>query len=80
MNEEIKLPKYVDYYGMTKEEVKSLETMLYPDAIKFKKQKAYELHARLNNTPLLERPFGRINRVGNAIEFNQNFLDELYER
>lgn len=73
---EIRLPKYVYYYGMTIEELKSLRNMKYTEALKYKIEKAKGLLSRLVNVDLENRDFTRITKVGKAIKFNEELIDE----
>lgn len=73
---EQRLPKYVYYYGMTIEELKELRNMNYIDAFKYKIEKAKGLLRRLVKVDLENRDFTRITKVGKAIKFNEELIDE----
>lgn len=75
MGEQI-LPKYVYYYGMTIQELKSLRNMEYINALKYKIEKAKGLLSRLVDVDLENRDFTRITKVGKAIKFNEELIDE----
>lgn len=58
-------------------EPKTLSTMLYPEALKFKITSAKLLLERLMNEHYSKRDDYRVNAVIKAIKFNEQLLEEI---
>lgn len=71
------LPKYVYYYGFTKEQIKNLADMPYKKALLEKIKSAKGILARLLDVPFMDQDTSRINAVAKAIKFNEQLLEEL---
>lgn len=67
--------KYI--YDLSEAQMRSMNTMSYPDALLFQLEAAKKLNERLLHVNHLERDFHRINKVSKAIKHNTGKLKEI---
>ncbi len=67
--------KYI--YDLSESQMRSMNTMSYPDALLFQLEAAKKINERLLHVNHLERDFHRINKVHKAIKHNTGKLNEI---
>ena len=68
--------KYI--YDLSEAQMRSMNTMSYPDGILFLLEASTALNKKLNDVHYLERDFHRINKVVKAIKHNTQKLKDIY--
>ena len=68
--------KYI--YDLSEAQMRSMNTMSYPDGLLFLLNASTKLNARLNDVYHLERDFHRIDKVVKAIKHNTQKLKDIY--
>ena len=68
--------KYI--YDLSEDQMRSMNTMSYPDGLLFLLNASAKLNAKLNDVHYLERDFHRINKVVKAIKHNTQKLKDIY--
>ena len=68
--------KYI--YDLSEAQMRSMNTMSYPDGLLFLLNASTKLNAKLNTLNYLERDFHRIDKVVKAIKHNTQKLKDIY--
>ena len=68
--------KYI--YDLSEAQMRSMNTMSYPDGLLFLLNASTKLNAKLNTLNYLERDFHRIDNVVKAIKHNTQKLKDIY--
>lgn len=68
--------KYI--YDLSEAQMRSMNTMSYPDGLLFLLNASVKLNAKLNTLNYLERDFHRIDKVAKAIKHNTQKLKDIY--
>ena len=68
--------KYI--YDLSEAQMRSMNTMSYPDGLLFLLNASTKLNAKLNKLNYLERDFHRIDKVVKAIKHNTQKLKDIY--
>ncbi len=68
--------KYI--YDLSEAQMRSMNTMSYPEGLLFLLDASTALNKKLNDVHYLERDFHRINKVVKAIEHNTQKLKDIY--
>ena len=68
--------KYI--YDLSEAQMRSMNTMSYPDGLLFLLEASTALNKKLNDVHYLERDFHRINKVVKAIKHNTQKLKDIY--
>ncbi len=68
--------KYI--YDLSEAQMRSMNTMSYPDGLLFLLNASTKLNAKLNTLNYLERDFHRIDKVAKAIKHNTQKLKDIY--
>lgn len=68
--------KYI--YDLSEAQMRSMNTMSYPDGLLFLLNASMKLNANLNTLNYLERDFHRIDKVVKAIKHNTQKLKDIY--
>lgn len=68
--------KYI--YDLSEAQMRSMNTMSYPDGLLYLLNASTKLNAKLNKLNYLERDFHRIDKVVKAIKHNTQKLKDIY--
>lgn len=68
--------KYI--YDLSEAQMRSMNTMSYPDGLLFLLNASAKLNAKLNDVHYTERDFHRIDKVVKAIKHNTQKLKDIY--
>ena len=68
--------KYI--YDLSEAQMRSMNTMSYPDGLLYLLNASTKLNAKLNTLNYLERDFHRIDKVVKAIKHNTQKLNDIY--
>ena len=68
--------KYI--YDLSEAQMRSMNTMSYPDGLLFLLNASTKLNAKLNDVHYTERDFHRIDKVVKAIKHNTQKLKDIY--
>lgn len=68
--------KYI--YDLSEAQMRSMNTMSYPDGLLYLLNASMKLNANLNTLNYLERDFHRIDKVVKAIKHNTQKLKDIY--
>ena len=68
--------KYI--YDLSEAQMRSMNTMSYPEGLLFLLEASTALNKKLNDVHYLERDFHRINKVVKAIKHNTQKLKDIY--